>query len=103
MVHVIAVITAKQGMRDAILMEFRANVPNVKAENGCIEYGPAVDVEPGPPFQAKLGPDTFMVVEKWSDMEALKAHAAAPHMAAYAAKVKEMIAKRVIHILAPVG
>jgi quinol monooxygenase YgiN len=39
------------------------------------------------------------VVEKWETMDALKAHAAAPHMAAYAAKVKELIAARTIHIL----
>jgi quinol monooxygenase YgiN len=101
MVHVIAVITAKPGKRDAILKEFRANVPNVLAEKGCIEYGPAVDADPAPGFQAKLGPDTFMVVEKWETMDALKAHAAAPHMAAYAAKVKDLIAARTIHILGP--
>jgi len=41
------------------------------------------------------------VIEKWESMEALKAHAAAPHMAAYGAKVKEMLAGRVIHILSP--
>jgi quinol monooxygenase YgiN len=34
-------------------------------------------------------------------MEALKAHAAAPHMAAYAAKTRELIASRVIHVLKP--
>jgi quinol monooxygenase YgiN len=34
-------------------------------------------------------------------MDALKAHAAAPHMAAYGAKTKEHIASRVIHILQP--
>ena len=101
MVHVIAVITAKPGQRDAILKEARANLAAVRAEKGCIEYGPVVDAEPAPSFQTKLGPDTFMVVEKWSDMEALKAHAAAPHMAAYAAKVKDLIAKRTIHILSP--
>jgi quinol monooxygenase YgiN len=101
MVHVIAVITARPGKRDAILKEFRANVPAVLAEAGCIEYGPAVDVEPAPAFQTKLGPDAFMVVEKWESLEHLKAHAAAPHMAAYGAKVKELIASRVIHILAP--
>jgi quinol monooxygenase YgiN len=76
-------------------------VPNVKAENGCIEYGPAIDMEPAPGFQTKIGADTFMVIEKWSDMDALKAHAAAPHMAAYGAKVKDMISKRIIHILSP--
>jgi quinol monooxygenase YgiN len=101
MVHVIAVITAKPGKRDAILKEFRANVPNVLAEKGCIEYGPAVDAEPAPGFQTRIGADAFMVVEKWESMEALKAHAAAPHMAAYGAKVKDLVASRVIHILSP--
>ena len=101
MVHVIALITAKPGMRDKILEHFRANVPAVRAEKGCIEYAPAVDADPAPSLQTKLGPDTFMVVEKWESMDALKAHAAAPHMAAYAAKVKDMIAGRVIHVLSP--
>jgi quinol monooxygenase YgiN len=101
MVHVIAVITAKPGKRDAMLEAFRANVPNVLAEKGCIEYGPAVDAESAPAFQTRIGADAFMVVEKWESMEALKAHAAAPHMAAYGAKVKELIASRVIHILSP--
>ena len=72
---------------------------SVRAEKGCIEYGPVVDAENALPFQTKLGPDAFMVVEKWESMDALKAHAAAPHMAAYGAKTKEMIASRVIHIL----
>jgi quinol monooxygenase YgiN len=101
MIHVIAVLTAKPGMRDAVLKEFRANVPNVRAEAGCLEYGAAVDAEPAPSFQTKCGADTFMVVEKWDSMEALKAHAAAPHMVAYGAKVKDLLAKRVIHILSP--
>ena len=43
MIHVVAVITAKPGMRASILQAFRANVPAVKAEQGCIEYGAAVD------------------------------------------------------------
>jgi hypothetical protein len=33
--------------------------------------------------------------------QALNAHAAAPHMKAYAAKTKDMIASRIIHVLAP--
>jgi quinol monooxygenase YgiN len=101
MVHVIAVITAKPGMRDAILAAFRANVPAVKAETGCIEYGAAVDLEDGPGFQKKYGPDTFLAIEKWESLDALKAHAAAPHMAAYGAKTKDMIANRAVHILSP--
>lgn len=105
MIHVIAIITTQPGMRDAALQEFRANVPNVLAEAGCIEYGPAVDAAmpagDGPRLQAELGPDTFMVIEKWADLAALHAHAAAPHMLAYGAKVRPMLASRTIHVLSP--
>ena len=103
MIHVIAIITARPGMREAILKEFRANMPAVHAEAGCIEYGPAVDAEGVGKFQTPFGPDTFVVIEKWESLDHLKAHAAAPHMAAYAAKTKDMIASRVIHVLSPAG
>jgi quinol monooxygenase YgiN len=80
MIHIVAIITAKPGMRGAILKEFHANMPAVHAEKGCIEYGPAVDAEGIGSFQA---------------------HAASPHMAAYAAKTRDMIASRTIHVLQP--
>ena len=101
MIHIVAIITAKPGKRDEILKNFKANVPAVHAEKGCIEYGPAIDAESGIPVQTKLGHDSFIVVEKWESLEALKAHAAAPHMAAYAAKTKDLLASRVIHVLSP--
>ena len=100
MIHVIAIITAKPGMRGAILAAFHANMLAVHAEQGCIEYGPATDAEGIGPMQTKLGPDTFVVIEKWESAAALKAHGASPHMAAYGAKTREMIASRVIHVLA---
>jgi quinol monooxygenase YgiN len=100
MIHVVAIITTNPGQRETVLQAFRANVPAVHAEDGCIEYGATVDAEAGQ-FQTKFGPDTFVVVEKWASLDALKAHAASPHMAAYAAKTKPMIAKRVIHVLSP--
>ena len=101
MIHVIAVLTARPGMRDAVLKEFRANVPNVRAEKGCIEYGAALDLEGGPKWQTHYGPDTFVVIEKWTDLAALQAHAAAPHMVVYGAKVRDMLAARAVHILTP--
>jgi quinol monooxygenase YgiN len=101
MIRVIAVITAHPGRRDEVLKLFRANVPAVLAEKGCIEYGPAIDAEGIGPFQAKFGPDTFVVLETWESAEALAAHATAPHMAAYGKSVKGMLASRVIHVLSP--
>jgi quinol monooxygenase YgiN len=102
MVHVLAMITAKPGRRDALLELFHANVPAVHAEEGCIEYGAAADVDVLGRFQTMLGPDSFVVIEKWAGPEALKAHAASPHMAAYAAKTKDLIAVRAIHVFTPV-
>jgi quinol monooxygenase YgiN len=102
MIHVVAVISAKPGMRDSLLQAFQANAPAVRAEQGCIEYGAAIDVANGPKFQTQYGPDTFVVIEKWESMDALKAHGVAPHMVAYAAKTKEMVDGRAIYILSPV-
>ena len=99
MIHVVALITAKPGQRAAVLAAFKANVPAVHAEAGCIEYVPVIDVPDVGPMQAALGEDSFMVVEKWQTAEALRAHAASPHMAAYAAATKEMIAGRAVHVL----
>ncbi|MBV8458456.1 MAG: antibiotic biosynthesis monooxygenase, partial [Acetobacteraceae bacterium] len=96
-------ITAKPGMRSQILDAFRANMPAVHAEKGCIEYQPAVDAEGAGAMQTALGPDTFVVIEKWESLDALRAHAASPHMAAYGAKTREIIASRVIHVLSPAG
>lgn len=99
MIHVVAVITAKPGMRDEVLKAFRANVPAVLAEDGCIEYGAVVDTAPAPSFQTPVGPDTFLVIEKWASIEALQAHATSAHMAAYASRTREFIANRKVHVL----
>ncbi len=97
-VHVIAVITAKPGKRGEILSAFKANVPAVHAEDGCVEYGATVDAD-GVGFATKYGEETFVVVEKWESLDHLKAHAASDHMKAYAAKTKDLIADRKVHVM----
>lgn len=101
MINVVAVITTKPGQRDAFLEAFRANVPNVRAEVGCIEYGGTVDVEPALKVQTEFGPDTVVVIEKWETVESLEAHFSAPHMVAYSSKTKDLVLSRVLHVLGP--
>jgi quinol monooxygenase YgiN len=96
MIHVLAIITAKPGQRGTLLQAFKAIMPTVHAEAGCIEYGPVVDVDGADPA---FGPDTFVVVEKWESMATLQAHAAAPHMKTYGEKTKDLVAKRAVHVL----
>jgi len=101
MIHVVALITAQPGQLAAVLAAFRENMPAVHAEAGCIAYQPVVDTPDVGAFQAKIGPDSFIVLETWESADALRAHAAAPHMAEYGRKVKGMLANRTIHVLSP--
>ena len=96
-VHVVAVITTKPGKRAEVLDLFRANVPAVLAEDGCIEYGATIDCADAG-FATPYGEDTFVVVEKWASLAALGAHAASDHMKAYGAQTKDMLADRVIPV-----
>jgi quinol monooxygenase YgiN len=98
MIHVLAIITAHPGKRTELLELFHAVIPIVRAEQGCIEYGVAVDV---PKADPAFGPDTYVVVEKWESMETLQAHAAAPHMKAFGAAAGPLIAKRAVHVMEP--
>ena len=49
----------------------------------------------------RIGADTFVVVEKWESLDHLGAHARSPHMAAYAAKTRDLLANREIHVCQP--
>jgi quinol monooxygenase YgiN len=71
MIHVIATIELAPGTREAFLTEFRKIIADVRAEQGCIEYGPAVDASTELTNQTQLGPDKVVVVEKWTDLAAL--------------------------------
>ena len=101
MIHVIATIDLHAGQRAAFLEEFHALMPHVLAEDGCLEYGPTVDVDSGLAVQSPLRPDTVTVVEKWRDVPALKAHLNAPHMLEYRPKVKDFVANVKLIVLQP--
>lgn len=97
MIHVVAVIRAKPGLRDQVLEAVKTNMPFVHAEDGCIEYCPLIDADIG--GAAMFGPDTFVVVEKWRDDAALDAHRKAAHMAVYLARTRDLVASRSVHVL----
>src|SRR6516162_10705978 len=101
MIHVIATIELVEGQREAFLKEFHALVPRVRAENGCLEYGPAVDLATGLAAQGLPRADVVTVIEKWSDLAALKAHLTAPHMEAYRPRVKHLVRSTALQILEP--
>ena len=102
MIYVLAFITTLPGHRDEVLTAYRANTVPVRAEIGCIEYSAVFDPVNVEETPVVLGQDSFVVVEKWDDYSRFQAHLASPHVGAYGAKVKDLIVKRVIHVLSPV-
>ena len=101
MVHVVATIEVHSGARTRFLGEFQQIVPAVQAEDGCLEYGAAVDVASGLSAQPPLRDHVVVVVEKWRDLPALEAHLVAPHMTAYRARVKDLVIKTTLQVLEP--
>jgi quinol monooxygenase YgiN len=101
MIHVLATIDLRPQTRDRFLDEFRGIVDEVRAEAGCIEYGAAVDLASEQPAQPPLRPDVAVIVEKWSDLAALKAHLVAPHMNAYRERVRPYVVRSTLHVLEP--
>jgi quinol monooxygenase YgiN len=101
MIHVVATIELHDGKRDAFLAEFRKIIPLVRAEAGCLEYGPALDVPTGLPAQGPPRDHVVTIMEKWENLEALKKHLQAPHMIAYRPMVKDFVIKASLQVLAP--
>jgi len=98
MIHVLAILTARPGKRAELLAAIADNLPRVRAEQGCIEYGPVVDAEAGG-GKDTFGPDVVVIIEKWATAADLKAHAAAPHMLAYGDIARPLLADRRVHVL----
>ena len=101
MIHVIATVDVVEGQRDAFLAEFHKLMPKVHAEKGCIEYGPAIDVDTGLSMQEAARADRVVIMEKWSDIPALKTHLAQPHMADYREAVKNFVRGVRLQVLQP--
>jgi quinol monooxygenase YgiN len=101
MIHVIATIECNDGKRAAFIEEFKKNVSNCLAEDGCIAYGPTIDLDSGFAPQGPVRDNVVTVVEQWASLDALKAHMAAPHMATYRERVKDLVAGVSLQILEP--
>lgn len=99
MIHVLASIQVKEGHLAEFVAIFKANVPNVLAEKGCVEYVPTLDVQTDMTRQV-TDKNEVTIVEKWATLEDLIAHSQAPHMLRYGEQVKEIVANVSLKILA---
>jgi len=101
MICVIATVELLPGRREEFLEKFRELVPKVHAEQGCLEYGPMIDIAGALPSQEPVRENVVTVVEKWESVEALQAHLMATHMTEFLAATKELRAAVRLQILQP--
>ena len=90
MICVLASITVKPEKKAEYIELFKANVPNVLAEDGCIEYAPMIDENIDVEIQS-LDDCVVTIVEKWESVAHLKAHFQAPHMLTLKQAVADMV------------
>lgn len=101
MIHVVAKLTVDPARRAEFLQAFLELTPTVLAEEGCLEYGAAID-EPTPiAVQELAGDDAVVVIEKWESVAALEAHLAAPHMEAFREQTADMLKGVTLQVLKP--
>jgi quinol monooxygenase YgiN len=100
MIAVIATIEVKPGSRDAMLKVFKDLTPKVRAEKGCIEYAPMIDLETSLPGVAQRA-DVVTMIEKWESVEALEAHLMTPHMQEYRKATESIRVDLKLQILVP--
>jgi quinol monooxygenase YgiN len=101
MIHVIATIELKPNSREAYLTVLQNNVPNVKAEAGCLAYEPALDIDSGLPAQGVVRENVVTLVEAWESLEHLVTHLKAPHMLSYRDAVTDYVENVSVHVMAP--
>ena len=101
MIHVIATIEVAEGKRDDFLAEFHRIVPLVRAEAGCLEYGPTVDFPANLPVPTPQRSNVAVILEKWESLDALRAHLTATHMQEYRVRVKNLVVGVQLQVLQP--
>lgn len=81
MILVVGTVRIAEGGFERARDAMEKNILATREENGCIRYAYARDV---------LDPQIMHVSEAWRDMDALKAHFNAPHMADWRAAIAEI-------------
>lgn len=98
MITAVASIKVKKNHLSQFVIAFKRLVPQVLAEEGCIEYYPTVDT--GLLFKIQSVDDhRVTIIEKWQSIQSLQEHANTEHMQAFASETDQMIEDFNVRIL----
>ncbi len=92
MIYVVATLTIKPGSLDDVMAAVRPCIEATRQEEGCLSY----DIH-----QSLTQDDTLVYVERWRDMDAIRAHFEMGHMATMRKAVADHITGTKIEIITP--
>jgi len=92
MIYIVATLTIKPGSLDEVLTLAVPCIEGTREEAGCISY----DLS-----QSLTDENTLVFVERWKDMDAIKAHFVEPHLVAWRDAGEAFITDKKIEIITP--
>ncbi len=90
MVYVYGSIKVKKGKVQEFIKTFNAFAIEVRKEPGCIEYLPAIDIQPAIPGQL-VDENAVSIIERWKDMKSLQVHVSTPAFQKEMEREKDMV------------
>lgn len=102
MIYVIATSELNPDCREKFIAAALENIPNVRAEDGCILYELNEDFPSGLSAQPPPRDDTVVFIEGWESMEHLKKHLESAHMAEFRSKVSGMRKSSRLQVVTPI-
>jgi len=101
MIYVMATVELVEGKQEEYLRELKKVIPAVRGEAGCLEYSPAADVATDIPVQEPVNQNVVSIIERWTDIQALKDHLKTHHMRTYREATKSFVKAIRVRILKP--
>ena len=97
MIYVIARMELNDNCMTAMQELLERTVPQVLAEEGCLQYTPCADVD------EETKEQFITIVEAWSSRETHKAHLASAHMAVFREAANKLRKNSVVKIVSPLN
>ncbi|KYG58443.1 putative quinol monooxygenase [Planococcus maritimus] len=83
-ISVTAILKPKEQLADRLLVELQKVQEASKQEAGCLSYV----------LHQSIEDDTFVLHEKWQDMDALESHIASDHYQEYRNNIADLVSAR---------
>lgn len=102
MIQVITTIAVRPGCLEDFLVLLNEYIPRIKNETGCLAYEAMADFDSGLPIQEQVRQNTLTLVEAWMNLDSLRAHLGASHMATFRKAARDYVQDVSYQILTPV-